>query len=351
MKRKWISVISILAAAALLLGCYGALADGQELAFEQTGGEMSLLESCDSETGDTTLDLSGSAAPDSPTSNEAAFDQPEVEANDTPVANHTKVFPPEGYYKIVGVNGHGKGQELYFHERLLDNVLDWRDDGDVWYIRDGQLCFPDPSSLEYHVAGIYGSGHTVNSFKKTKEQDSRSYCTHFEFYSENDDDSFDNMTIWLCDSADRGGGLVGKLNRHKVYLGEDYVTITKDVDNNNKLWKLVPVTYTQGFNAMRPTLNSAQATANSITVSWKKFKRTDRTQGLWNNISLIEIQCSTDKSFKTNVVTKKISKGKTKQTIKKLKPNTVYYLRIRYADGKGVYSKWSKVKKIRTKKK
>jgi hypothetical protein len=41
----------------------------------------------------------------------------------------------------------------------------------------------------------------------------------------------------------------------------------------------------------------------------------------------------------------------TKLTIKKLQKGTAYYVRIRYSDGAGGYSQWSKVRKVKTKKK
>ena len=37
-----------------------------------------------------------------------------------------------------------------------------------------------------------------------------------------------------------------KLNRHKS-MGNDYVNLRSDSDTNNKLWKLVPVTYTKSI--------------------------------------------------------------------------------------------------------
>ncbi len=89
----------------------------------------------------------------------------------------------------------------------------------------------------------------------------------------------------------------------------------------------------------------------SFKVTWKKIK----------GVSGYQIQYSTNKKFKKKIkgkkyVVKKVSVKKaktTKKTIKKLKANKKYYVRIRtykVVKGKRVYSKWSKVKAVRTKK-
>ena len=59
------------------------------------------------------------------------------------------------------------------------------------------------------------------------------------------------------------------------------------------------------------------------------------------------MQVATDPAFKNIVATKNVGKKKTK-TILKLQRKTVYYVRVRYVGTDGV-SKWSKVKKVKTK--
>ena len=54
------------------------------------------------------------------------------------------------------------------------------------------------------------------------------------------------------------------------------------------------------------------------------------------------------KAFRKNAVKKKVGKNKTKATYT-LKKNTTYYIRMRYVGKDGV-SKWTKVKKVKTKK-
>ncbi len=91
------------------------------------------------------------------------------------------------------------------------------------------------------------------------------------------------------------------------------------------------------------------ASKSKLTVTWKKLSSADRKK-----IKKIEVQISTDKKFRKNVITKTVSSGKTSVAISKLKPGQKYYVRIRAftKSGKNIYvSKWSSVKNIKTKKK
>ena len=88
--------------------------------------------------------------------------------------------------------------------------------------------------------------------------------------------------------------------------------------------------------------------AKKIEVKWKKLSK--KEQG---KIQKIQIQYSTDKSFKTGVKTKWAKKTKDSYTIKGLKKNTKYYIRIRVykKEGNIVYvSQWV-TKNKKTKKK
>ncbi len=94
------------------------------------------------------------------------------------------------------------------------------------------------------------------------------------------------------------------------------------------------------------SLSKLQAGNKKATISWKKVTA--------KGIKGYEIQYSTDKSFNSET-TKKVTIKKTKTTkttIKKLKPKTKYYVRIRTfskKNGENVYSKWSKVKSVKVK--
>ena len=84
-----------------------------------------------------------------------------------------------------------------------------------------------------------------------------------------------------------------------------------------------------------------------IRVSWKKIKKNKSGKKLLKKIKSIQIQISTDPQFKQIVKDKKVGMKKTKVTLK-LKRKTKYYVRVRYIGKNGV-SKWSKVKKVKTK--
>ena len=84
----------------------------------------------------------------------------------------------------------------------------------------------------------------------------------------------------------------------------------------------------------------------ALTAKWKKLSKKNQ-----NKVQGIEVQCARDKSFTKSVKTVKAGKGKVSKKIKKLAKKKTYYVRVRsytYADGVKHVSKWSKVKKIKT---
>ena len=91
------------------------------------------------------------------------------------------------------------------------------------------------------------------------------------------------------------------------------------------------------------------AAKGKATITWKKFKQTKKTKAIWKKIKKVEVQYSTDPTFKTKI-SKLVGKAKTKLAVKGLLKNTTYYVRTRYTDGAGGYSKWSGTKKFKTKK-
>ncbi|MBR1900426.1 MAG: hypothetical protein IJ820_05120 [Lachnospiraceae bacterium] len=116
--------------------------------------------------------------------------------------------------------------------------------------------------------------------------------------------------------------------------------------------KVIPKVAVKITISKAPSLKKPKAAAKGkATITWKKFKQTKKTKAVWKKIKKIELQYSTDSSFKTSVSKKLVGKSKTKLSVKGLKKNTTYYVRIRYTDGAGGYSKWSGTKKFTTKKK
>lgn len=100
------------------------------------------------------------------------------------------------------------------------------------------------------------------------------------------------------------------------------------------------------FAAALPTVGilSLSVKENTVTVKWKKKSK----------IMGYQIQYSTDSKFKKNKKSIKIKKAKTtSKKISNLKESKKYYFRIRTyksSNKKTRYSKWSKVKSVKTQK-
>ena len=101
----------------------------------------------------------------------------------------------------------------------------------------------------------------------------------------------------------------------------------------------------------KPTLKKAKPKKNKATITWNKLKRKTKAQKkIWKQIKQIEVEWSTDPSFPKELTGKKtLGKRKTKTNITGLQRKTTYFVRVRYSDGNGGYSRWSKVKRFRTK--
>ena len=93
------------------------------------------------------------------------------------------------------------------------------------------------------------------------------------------------------------------------------------------------------------SISKITAKSKGFTVKWKK--QVTQTTGY-------EIQYATDNKFSKNKKTVTVSSNKTtSKTISRLKPKKKYYVHIRTyktVNGKKVYSSWSKIKTITTKK-
>ncbi len=91
-------------------------------------------------------------------------------------------------------------------------------------------------------------------------------------------------------------------------------------------------------------ISSLSVKENTVTVKWKKKSK----------IMGYQIQYSTDSKFKKNKKSIKIKKAKTtSKKISNLKESKKYYFRIRTyksSNKKTRYSKWSKVKSVKTRK-
>ena len=96
-----------------------------------------------------------------------------------------------------------------------------------------------------------------------------------------------------------------------------------------------------------PSISKLIAGKKLFTASWKKVAGVDGYQFKYS----LNKKCKKGKKYGTKTVT--VKKQKTvKKTVKKLKAKKTYYVRIRaykVINGKKQYSKWSKIKKVKTK--
>lgn len=145
---------------------------------------------------------------------------------------------------------------------------------------------------------------------------------------------------------DSAGKIIDKRHYTVIYknnkqIGEAAVTVK--LKNNytgtlKKTFKILP----KGTSIS----GKIKAKSRGFQVKWKKTK---------NTVTGFQIQYSTNKKFKnketiTKTVKKKSASG---LTVKKLKPQTTYYVRVRTyktVNGKDYRSAWSKSKKVTTKK-
>ena len=143
-----------------------------------------------------------------------------------------------------------------------------------------------------------------------------------------------------------------KLGSKVLQKGRDYKLVFK---NNKEIGKARvtiqgignykgSLTKTFSIIPYKTNLKKLQAVQKGFIVKWVRLKVP---------VSGYQVQYSTDKAFKTDVKTKRIS-GATANTctIKKLAQNKLYYVRVRVykkAGNKYYNSKWSITKKIKTK--
>lgn len=95
-------------------------------------------------------------------------------------------------------------------------------------------------------------------------------------------------------------------------------------------------------------LSSVKAARKSIALTWKKI--TSKVQK--KRIKGYQIQYSTKRNFKKAKTKNVNGYQKTRVTLKKLKSKKKYYVRIRTIlkiNGKTYYSKWSRIKSVKTK--
>lgn len=148
---------------------------------------------------------------------------------------------------------------------------------------------------------------------------------YYDYTCEKDSD-FWELSFANCDRV--GTAILGLRGIYPRLIGDKYIPYT-----------IIPV---------GTTLKTVKGKKKALTASWKKQAMkmpTERVNGY-------QIQTATNKKFTKN---KKFTtvKGykKTSGTVKKLKAKKKYFVRVRTymtVSGKNYYSKWSKVKTVRT---
>lgn len=121
----------------------------------------------------------------------------------------------------------------------------------------------------------------------------------------------------------------------------------KDMSSSSSTATTTPTTPSTNTTAQTSTpaktkVQKISTDTKSITVQWKNV----------SNVTAYQVQIATNKKFTKNKKTVKVSKKSKKIKIKKLKAKKVYYVRVRsykVVNGKKVYSKWSTVRKVKTK--
>ena len=97
-----------------------------------------------------------------------------------------------------------------------------------------------------------------------------------------------------------------------------------------------------------PSSLKAAVKKKKVTLSWRNVKKSKKNKALLNKIKSIEIQYATDRSF-TDAKIKKVGKNRTKTTINLPKRNATFFFRIRFRSKDGGVSRWSGIKRVRTK--
>lgn len=168
--------------------------------------------------------------------------------------------------------------------------------------------------------------------------------------------NFESKNNGVFMAADWKTGVMGENNlatadalRALSYFDDACDQKIKDLSNSDSTKPTEPAPTTKPETAKpqstKPAKTKVQKISTgkkSITAQWKKVA----------GVSAYQVQIATNKKFSKNKKTFKVSKKSTKVKIKKLKAKKVYYVRVRSykkVNGKKVYSKWSTVRKVKTK--
>ena len=149
-------------------------------------------------------------------------------------------------------------------------------------------------------------------------------------------------------TADVFTGLTKFYEALKIKETKDALTTTTTTAPANNITTTTTTSTSQAAVAKikapkKTSIKKVKGAKEAISVTWKKV----------SGVKGYQVQVATNKKFKKNKKTVTIKKQKTtKTTVKKLKAKKKYYVRVRtykIANGKKIYSSWSKVKSVKTK--
>ena len=275
------------------------------------------------------------------------------------VYDYEQIFPESGYYYL---QNYKTGEYMYYDPDASWKWIKCGDekDADVWYIHGGinsgyEIALAKNTDYILHFDGDADEDSELKIKPSSKMGDHRwtfhawhdKYATLYWFIAKLDDGiiypDFNHTYLLYYDTPIFANDYV-RLERHSSDYG-DYMYY-------GEVWYGIKTTYKKALRSITPKLSSVKATQmGNILVVKEKIKNMD----LWKRIKNIEIQCTTDKNFKTHIKTKVISKNSTisktklKLKVKELKKGKTYYFRIRYTTGDNVKTKWSNVRKFKVK--
>lgn len=134
------------------------------------------------------------------------------------------------------------------------------------------------------------------------------------------------------------------ISGNKLTIPANYVgSATISVTGTDSKYEILPTSFTITVKPVKPSISSLTVKKRKVTAKWKRDSR----------VTGYQVQYSTDKSFKTGVTSKKITKNSTVSlTTPALKKGATCCFRIRSyktSGGKTIWSAWSSVKKIKVK--
>ena len=174
-----------------------------------------------------------------------------------------------------------------------------------------------------------------------------------------------NVEYWICDSCGKkfsdaestveisDTDILEKATGHKWKAWTTIKAATEiAAGEQSHKCTVCGITETKTIAQLAPTLPTVKiakpkAAKKSATIKWKKVSKANQKK-----IAKIQIQYSTDKTFKTGVKTTTAKKSTASKKIKKLKSKKIYYVRVRAYKKVGNVihvSKWSAVKAVKIK--